>query len=47
MSGPPPCLWSATCLWDDDAGACLCGDDQPEDEPEPRPIEDVPTGSYL
>lgn len=45
MNGPPPCLWSAPCLYDDEAGACPCDDEQPE--PEPRPIEDVPTGNYL
>lgn len=45
MSGPPPCLWSDSCEYDDDAGVCSCeGDD---DTPEPRPIEDVPTGRYL
>lgn len=41
----PPCLWSAPCLYDDEAGACPCDDDA---TPEPeRTVEDVPTGNYL
>lgn len=48
MTGPPPCLWSAPCLYDDEAGACPCDDDiPPEGEPEPRPVVDVPVGHYL
>ncbi|MFD3741610.1 hypothetical protein [Streptomyces sp. NPDC058629] len=45
MTGPPPCLWSDPCLYDDEAGACPCDDDTPP-EPE-RTVEDVPTGNYL
>ena len=45
MPGPPPCLWSQPCLYDDTTDTCPCDDEEPE--PEPRPIEDVPTGSYL
>ncbi|MBT3077597.1 MULTISPECIES: hypothetical protein [Streptomyces] len=47
MTGPPPCLWSAPCLYDDETGTCPCDDDQPEDEPPPRPVVDVPVGHYL
>ncbi|MEU2799031.1 hypothetical protein [Streptomyces sp. NPDC007117] len=43
----PPCLWSTPCLYDEEAGACPCDDPPPEDEPEPRPVVDVPTGHYL
>ncbi|GAA2985106.1 hypothetical protein [Streptomyces fulvorobeus] len=46
MSGPPPCLWSDSCHYDDDAGTCPCEDDETPD-PQPRPIETVPVGSYL
>lgn len=45
MSSPPPCLWTNNCAYDDDADICPCDDD--DITPEPRPIEDVPTGSYL
>ncbi len=47
VTGPPPCLWSAPCLYDDETGACPCDTDQPEDEPEPRPVVDVPVRHYL
>ncbi|MFF0055634.1 hypothetical protein ACFYRI_14715 [Streptomyces microflavus] len=45
MTGPPPCLWSSACDYDDEAGACPCDDEQPE--PEGRPVVDVPVGHYL
>ncbi len=45
MTGRPACLDDPQiqCCWDDDAQACPCEDD----EPMPREIEDLPTGSYL
>ncbi|WP_329217391.1 hypothetical protein [Streptomyces microflavus] len=44
MTGPPPCLWSAPCLYDDEEGACPC-----ETEPAAveRDIVTVPVGDYL
>ncbi|MGW6578909.1 hypothetical protein ACWF76_05790 [Streptomyces globisporus] len=45
MTGPPPCLWSAPCLYDDEAGACPC-DDPPPPVVE-RETETVPVGDYL
>ncbi|MFH9761338.1 hypothetical protein ACH4MJ_04285 [Streptomyces anulatus] len=46
MISPPPCMWSAPCLYDDEAGACPCDVDPAPPEPE-RTVEDVPTGHYL
>ncbi|MFG2976266.1 hypothetical protein ACGFYY_25200 [Streptomyces sp. NPDC048331] len=49
----PPCAYQpAACGWDDEPGTCPCYDDTGTptewwDEPAPRPIDDVPTGSYL
>lgn len=42
----PDCIDpEAPCLWDNLAGGCPCEDDT---DPTPvRPVEDVPTGSYL
>ncbi|MFD0146193.1 MULTISPECIES: hypothetical protein [unclassified Streptomyces] len=41
----PACLDDpdVRCAWDDDADGCPCVDP----EPEPRPIETVPTGDLL
>ncbi|MFJ9985341.1 hypothetical protein ACIQUD_15135 [Streptomyces globisporus] len=44
MNGSP-CLWSAPCLYDDEAAACPC-DDPPPPAVE-REIETVPVGDYL
>lgn len=41
----PPCMYGHPCHYDDDTGSCPCQDDTADDEP--RPITDVPTGSYL
>ncbi|MFD9721069.1 hypothetical protein [Streptomyces sp. NPDC059076] len=46
MTGPPPCLWSDPCGYDDDTNTCPC-DDEPAPEPAERAFTDVPTGSYL
>lgn len=48
MTGPdlPPCMYGHPCHYDDDAGNCPCQDDDTASD-EPRPITDVPTGSYL
>lgn len=46
MTGFPPCAYTGRCLWDDDAGACPCEDDQPP-EPADRTVVDVPVGHYL
>ncbi|MEU0992289.1 hypothetical protein [Streptomyces sp. NPDC005953] len=48
MTGPPPCLWSDPCGYDDDTNTCLCDDEpDPDDDEFVRPITDVPTGTYL
>lgn len=42
----PDCIDpNAPCLWDDRTRGCPCEDDT--DPPAARPVEDVPTGSYL
>ncbi|WP_164720970.1 hypothetical protein [Streptomyces sp. W1SF4] len=48
----PPCAYDpAACGYDDEPGTCPCLDytAPPEiwDEPDCRPVTDVPTGSYL
>jgi hypothetical protein len=49
----PPCAYNpAACGWDDDPpGTCPCLEDAPTElwaeEPPPRPVETIPTGSYL
>ncbi|MBT3100257.1 hypothetical protein [Streptomyces sp. CBG30] len=48
MTGPPrPACGPPPALYDDETGTCPCDDDQPEDEPPPRPVVDVPVGHYL
>ncbi|MEV6854769.1 hypothetical protein AB0M89_13280 [Streptomyces microflavus] len=44
MTGPPPCLWSAPCLYDDEEGACPC---ETEPAAAERDIVTVPVGDYL
>ncbi|MEU2402787.1 hypothetical protein ABZ609_00375 [Streptomyces rubiginosohelvolus] len=46
MSGPPPCAYGQPCGYDDKTNTCRpCTDDTPPEHE--RPIENVPTGSYL